>query len=99
MAPNLERWVKSCCTNHGENCGFYSTNVSKTTLESASELPIVLVGLLGSVLQQPDSGTVAKQQKKKAIEMHNGTQELTLHIKKHLVMRRRKVFFSLTAAL
>lgn len=48
--------------------------------ETASELPIVLEGLLGSVLQQPDSGTVAKQQKKKAIGMHNGTQELTLHI-------------------
>lgn len=85
MAPNLDCWVESCCTNHAENCGFIQQKSPKLH-ETASELPIVLEGLLGSVLQQPDSGTVAKQQKKKAIEMHNRTQELTLHIKKHLVM-------------
>lgn len=83
MAPNLESRVVAPTMQRT----VVLFNKSLQKLETASELPIVLVGLLGSVLQQPDSGTVAKQQKKKAIETHNGTQELTLHIKKHLVMR------------
>lgn len=51
-------------------------------METDPELPTELMGLLGSVLQQPDSGTVAKQQKERAMERHNGTQKPTLHKKK-----------------
>lgn len=51
-------------------------------METGPELPAELMGLLGSVLQQPDSGTVAKQQKERAMERHNGTQKPTLHTHK-----------------
>lgn len=51
-------------------------------METGPELPTELMELLGSVLQQPDSGTVAKQQKERAMERHNGTQKPTLHKKK-----------------
>lgn len=64
------------------DCGFIEQIVSKSKVETGPELPIKPMGVLGSVLQQPDSGTVAKQQKEKAIKRHNGTQKPILHIKK-----------------
>lgn len=64
--------------------------MSKGGAETGPELPMELVGLLGSLLQQPDSGTVAKQQKEKAVERRNGTQNPTLHIKKKTCFNKMK---------
>lgn len=71
--------VRSCAKC---DVGFIEQECPKLVWKQAPELPTELMGLLGSVFQQPDSGTVAKQQKERAMYRHNGTQKTDITHKK-----------------